>query len=270
MNKGIIVKPLNSVEEVFSTLTDVKKDQNINRYRSPYVYRGLSNIKYKLQTSLDRNCNTHQEELEKCILRSFTKYASILENPHLINSEWLQLIIGQHHGLPTRMMDWTCSSLVALHFAVSEESLADLDDHGCAIWAVNVEETNTLLPKKYQDILTKEKAGMFTTDMLKGIKLSDYDEDMSNNSFIMLEPPSIDERIVNQYSYFSVIPKGIQDFDQFLNDHTSETIKYTISKDLRWQIRDTLDTMNINERIMFPGYDGICKWLKRHYFCKKE
>lgn len=259
---------LNKVEDVFSVLSTVKEQPDIKRFRSPYVYRGLSDVSFKLETSLKRNCDTHQEDLEKCILRNFTKYASILENPHLFNSEWLQLIIGQHHGLPTRMLDWTCSPLVALHFAVSEDSLGQLDQHDCAIWKINVDEINKLLPTTYQKILKEEQSGMFTTEMLKNIKLKDYDVDMSDKSFIMLEPPSIDERIVNQYSYFSVTPTGIHDLDQFLADNTNDTVKYIISSDIRWQIRDTLDTMNINERIMFPGYDGICKWLKRHYFCR--
>ena len=265
MNPPII---LNTVEDVFRELPIISEHPDIKRYRSHYLYRGLPNSKYDLRTSLERNCGGQQEKLEKCILRNFAKYASIIENPYLINSVWQQLIVGQHHGLPTRMLDWTCSSLVALHFAMAEESLKELDQHDCAIWAINVDEINDLLPADYKAILDKEQARMFTTDMLKNITLDKYDSDMGDKAFIILEPPSIDERIVNQYSYFSVMPTGIKDFEAFLKNKTSKSFQYIISKDIRWQLRDTLDNMNINERIMFPGYDGLCKWLKRYYFSR--
>ena len=263
----ITEKRLTSVEEVFAAFSDIPEDPTIKRFRSPYMYRGLSNADYKLQTSLDRTCGRNLK-LEKCILRNFTKYASIIENPYLVNSEWRQLIVGQHHGLPTRLLDWTYSSLVALHFATSEDSLKDLDQHDCAIWAIDLAETNSMLPPAYKKILHDEEAWVFTTEMFEKnkITLDKYDIDMADNAFVMLEPPSIDERIVNQYSYFSVTPAEITNLDQFLDNKTQNTIKYIISKDIRWQIRDTLDTMNINERIIYPGYDGLCQWLKRHYF----
>lgn len=46
------------------------------------------------------------------------------------------------------------------------------------------------------------------------------------------------------------------------------TVKYIIDKSLRWKIRDMLDRMNINERMIYPGLDGLSAWLKRHYYVK--
>ena len=91
---------------------------------------------------------------------------------------------------------------------------------------------------------------------------------MEKNSIVLIEPPSIDQRIINQYSYFSVIPKEIKDIEEFLEVNTSNTVKYTIDKSLKWRIRDMLDQMNINERIAYPGLDGLTRWIKRHYYVK--
>ena len=103
--------------------------------------------------------------------------------------------------------------------------------------------------------------------------LNRYDSDMGTASMVFLEPPSIDQRIIGQYSYFSIIPSRIENLqddtgiETFL-DETQNTVKYIISTDLKWRIRDMLDQMNINERILFPGLDGIISWMKRHYYVR--
>ena len=49
---------------------------------------------------------------------------------------------------------------------------------------------------------------------------------------------------------------------------TNNTVKYVIDKSLKWRIRDMLDQMNINERTIYPGIDGIAQWLARHYYVR--
>ncbi|MFR2604695.1 MAG: hypothetical protein ACLTAX_05190 [Waltera sp.] len=75
--------------------------------------------------------------------------------------------------------------------------------------------------------------------------LNRYDSDMGTASMVFLEPPSIDQRIIGQYSYFSIIPSRIENLqddtgiETFL-DETQNTVKYIISTDLKWRIRDML------------------------------
>lgn len=85
---------------------------------------------------------------------------------------------------------------------------------------------------------------------------------------VIVEPPSLDFRIVNQFSYFLVVPIDVDDVEEFLDKNTQNTIKYIINKDLRWRIRDMLDQLNVSERTMYPGFDGLSKWLGRYYFVK--
>ena len=221
-------------------------------------------------TTLSRNCKGKERELENPILRNFAKYASI-EDPELINSIWRQLIIGQHHGLPTRLLDWTYSPLIALHFATSGEDLWKSETKDGVIWEIDIEEFNSLLPFEYTDQLQKESAYLFTVDMLDKVvhRLEQYDIDMRDSAMVLIEPPSIDQRIINQYSYFSIVPQSMQDIEGFLGEYTNHTTKYIIDSSLKWRVRDMLDQLNINERIVFPGLDGIATWLKRHYYVKE-
>ncbi len=265
----IQTKHLVKIEEVLELINEQTYDSAIGRYRSSYLYRGMPNETYYLTTSLHLNCKEKHKELEKSILRNFTKYAAS-EEPLLDESVWRQLIIGQHHGLPTRLQDWTYSLLIGLHFSTSGERLANMEMHGGILWKIDVHEMNRLLPKRYQESLREEKTNLFTVEMLNelAVDLESYDADMGENSLVLLEPPSIDQRIINQYSYFAIIPSGMRDIEQFLADRTTHTVKYVIDKSLRWKIRDMLDRMNINERMIYPGLDGLSAWLKRHYYVK--
>ena len=96
----------------------------------------------------------------------------------------------------------------------------------------------------------------------------DKDMDMGNQSMVLIEPPFIDQRIINQYSYFSIIPSELDNIEDFLENKTSKTTKYIIDKSLKWRVRDMLDQMNMNERIAYPGLDGLTMWIKRHYHVK--
>lgn len=262
-------RTVSNLDELWGIISDQKYVNKLKRYRSSTLYRGLPRVSYHLETTLSRNSKGKSPAVEEPILRNFAKYASI-DDPSLDESVWRRLIIGQHHGLPTRLLDWTYSPLVALHFATSAESLAEMEDEDCAVWAIDIEELNSLLPLRYQDVLRRRSAYLFTVDMMNDLvgSLGDYDEDMREDSMVLLEPPSIDQRIISQYSYFSVVPKNMLDVEGFLDRRTNNTVKYVIDKSLKWRVRDMLDQMNINERVVFPGLDGLASWLKRHYYVK--
>ena len=267
--KRIPTKTLTSIDEVMMLIAEQGFDQEINRFRSSFLYRGLPDSAYYLQTTLQRNSKDKQAQVEKAILRNFAKYA-VSVDPQINESVWRQMVIGQHHGLPTRLMDWSYSPLVALHFATSGEDMKNMDMHDCAVWRIDVDEIHRLLPDSYRKILVRENAHLFTVPMLTEVtdSLDKYDKEMGEESLALLEPPSIDQRIINQYSYFSVMPQGITCMEAFLADYTKNTVRYVIGKELRWQVRDMLDKTNMNERIMFPGLDGLTAWMKRHYYVK--
>ena len=260
---------LTTIEDVMQLIVDQELNSKIDRYRSSYLYRGLPNVSYRLLTTLQRNCKNKQKEIENPILRNFAKYA-VFEDPQINESVWRQMVIGQHHGLPTRLLDWSYSPLVALHFATSGEDFGKMSEHDCVVWKIDIEEIHSLLPKRYRQSLTTEDAYLFTVDMLEQLTgdLNSYDSDMGDRSLVILEPPSIDQRIINQYSYFSITPSDILCMEEFFAKYTTKTTRYVISKDLRWQVRDMLDKVNISERTMFPGLDGLTSWLKRHYYVK--
>src|SRR5687768_5642446 len=106
--------------ETFGELMEVLFDSSWNptlaRFRSPYAFRGLAQGSYSLLTTLSR-LGGEFADMEPHVLRSFRKYA--LRNAVESDSVFHWLSLGQQHGLPTRLLDWTFSPFVALHFATA-------------------------------------------------------------------------------------------------------------------------------------------------------
>ncbi|PLX95360.1 MAG: FRG domain-containing protein [Desulfuromonas sp.] len=233
---------------------------DLGRFRSRFAFRGLSDARYQLATTLMR-LGGDSMTLEPHLLRNFKKYAhrSVVEG----DSFWHWLSVAQHYGLPTRLLDWTYSPYIALHFAT-----ANIERFNCdgAIWAVNYLKAHELLPLPLRQRLEEEGANVFTVEMLsETLRSLQALRHIRDKTVIFFEPPSIDDRIVNQYALFSVMSGVDQSMERWLQSHPELWRRIIIPAELKWEVRDKLDQANITERVLFPGLDGLSHWLKRHY-----
>jgi hypothetical protein len=228
-------------------------------HRSTDAYRGCSDAASDLSSGIVRIGG--DSELERQLMRAFRKYAAQDAVPH--DTDWDWLALGQHHGLPTRLLDWTYSPYVALHFATQNREKHDRDG---VVWCVDYVRTHELLPRPLREALAEEGANVFTTELLSeaspGLRdLEEYDEDF----VLFVEPPSFDARIVNQYALFSVISRPDTSVDEWIRAHDDLARRIVIPAELKPEVRDKLDQANITERVLFPGLDGISRWLARYY-----
>jgi hypothetical protein len=201
--------------------------------------------------------------VERNLVRNFRKYAE----RHAVrrDSTWNWLSLAQHHGLPTRLLDWSYSPLVAAHFATANAERYDRDG---VVWCVNFVETHRYLPETLRKLLEREGSEVFTVELLDSATdtLGDFVR-LADEPFVaFLEPPSFDERILGQWALFAVMSDPAARFDEWLERHPDVTARrVVVPADLKWEVRDRLDMAGINERTMFPGLDGLSRWLARYY-----
>lgn len=243
-----------------------------NPDRSRYAFRGVEDEKYRLCTSLMRlggEQDLHYgSKIEDDILHEFKEgaYHSITQYNDNDNV-WHILSRAQHYGLPTRLLDWTTSPYVALYFVTIDARKYDTDG---AIWRVDIEQVHNNLPPKLNEVSQQHRRSIYTTEMLNEVVPSlDSFSEMKNchgNFAVFFEPPPFDPRIINQSGFFSLMPDSNSLFDDWLKlSDKGKHSKIIIPKKLKRKIRNKLDQLNIIERMLFPGLDGLCDWLKRCY-----
>ena len=236
-------------------------NEALGRFRSPWAFRGLSDAAYPLDTTLIRLGGPFAQ-LEHHLLRNFTKYAhrDVVER----DSFWHWLSVAQHHGLPTRLLDWTHSPLVAAHFATCNTEKYTVDG---VVWCIDYERCHRRLPDRMKDILDREGANTFTTEMLARTlrSMAEFDAMAAKPFLLFFEPPSMDDRIINQFALFSVMSRSDLGLESWIADNPTLCRKIIVPAELKWEIRDKLDQSNITERVLFPGLDGLGDWLRRHY-----
>lgn len=266
------VTTIRSWSELQDMLFEDSWNEKIKRHRSKHVFRGHGRADFELASGLAR-LGERSNELEKHLLRNFRKYADSstrqvdsIPDSFAPSNFWHWMALAQHHGLPTRLLDWTYSPLVAMHFACCEQSNMDVDG---AIWKVDFDRTHELLPQPLRDILAEQGAHVFTDEMLSS-KLPGLDQLRASSidskaEILFFEPPSLSARIVNQFACFSVQIGRCQPMTDWLLRHPELTAKIIIPAELKWEIRDKLDQSNVSERVLFPGLDGLCSWLSRQY-----
>jgi hypothetical protein len=259
-----------SLGEFIDKVTPPCRDKASGRHRNYTIYRGVASNHSSLLTSLDRlggidppHTKVH---LEEHILRNFTRYGRPFISPAA--TVWEMLVTAQHHGVPTRLLDWTYSPLVAAHFA----SLAAGRTKERVIWQLDwrtIHEHFGLKPLAFLvsdlDEAIREKGFGSAWDFLNSKS--------SEKPFIcMLEPPALNDRIVAQSAAFTLCSDKTKSIDRILEENRlSDCLKkFVIQEDRADLFRDQLDLCAIDERRLFPGLDGIASEISRYYSAGSE
>lgn len=257
---------ITSLGELIDQVTPTEPDPKTGRHRDTGVYRGASDASHPLLTSLDRLGGVDPPHakagLEEHILRNFIRYSRPYFQTPPVN-EWELLVAAQHHGLPTRLLDWTYSPLVAAHFAT-------LDRHSRvdrAVWRLDWRKVHREFGFPELALLIQDLDELF----VKGGHFSPwslFNRDGREKPFAcMIEPPSLDARIVAQAAVFTLCSDKSRSFDEFLETHGlgDALTRFVIPAREVARVRDQLDLASVDERRLFPDLDGVAAQMHRYY-----
>jgi FRG domain-containing protein len=262
-----------SLGDLVDKVTPTEPDARTGRRRDTGIYRGASDACRPLLTSLDRLGGVSpphaKRDLEAHILRNFIRYS----RPHLpaapVN-DWEILVAAQHHGVPTRLLDWTYSPLVAAHFATTDAHVG----RDRAVWRLDWQQVHRAFKLPKLALLIEDLARTFGSEgrpftpwtLFDAANTSDASA-KARDFACMIEPPSLDARVIAQAAVFTLCTDTSRSFDAFLEAHglSSALTKFVIPEAEAARFRDQLDLVGIDERRVYPDLDGVAEGLRRYY-----
>ena len=257
-----------TIGQLLDELTPDEPDPRTGRWRDTGVYRGSTSAGWPLLTSLDRLGGTApahtKRELEAHVLRSFIRYSRpYFSGPN--HSDWELLVAAQHHGVPTRLLDWSYSPFVAAHFATATHVELERDR---AVWRLDWQRMHETFGLPRLALLLQEVEQLLGESGQVSTPWTLFERDRNARPFAcMIEPPSLDARIVAQSAAFTLTSDTSRPFDAFLEAHGlgDALTCYVIPADLVPRVRDQLDLVGMDERRLFPDLDGVAARIRRYY-----
>ena len=196
-----------------------------------WVFRGVRQASYELVPKIGRpESGYYHRDLEKTLFYKFRNQAAAYVSAKPKNDlEWL--VLAQHHGLPTRLLDWTENLAASAYFAVEIEGRKG----DAAIYA-------TKLPREIQTSEFIATKGIFKIDEVT-----------------VFYSPSVSSRITAQRALFTAHPLPTEAY------RPDELIKISISKEFCVQLKLLLDQLGVCRATLFPDLDGTCETLAWHH-----
>ncbi|EAR62092.1 FRG domain-containing protein [Neptuniibacter caesariensis] len=225
-----------------------------------WAFRGQRDAEWHLESSLTRRLRMfvpadQWADREQRAIRVFKRKAHyFLNDTSALKDDFRCLALMQHHGAPTRLLDFTKSPYVASYFALQSCTTP------AAVYAVNTpalwhEATPPGLPQMTRDAI----------DPRNSDSLSRYY--LSNQYPIVWpgEPWSMDRRIVAQAGTFMLPGRIDVSVEQLLNEYEYEEpilAKIILNPEIRKEAMEALYRMNISSATLFPDLDGLARSIQ--------
>lgn len=234
-----------SIEDYLKLIKQNKEENIKSGNFEDFLFRGQT-VDFPLIPKLCRlKAKGDLLEVEKLLLQEFKRTNPLLIDVHRPMDDWDYLTLGQHFGLPTRLLDWSNNALTALWFATGEVNTEEeKEELHSVIWM--------LMPHPKDFDLNLEQVHPFDVPQTR-----------------LVRPRIIKQRINNQSGVFSVLSSQEILEKRYMTESDSfdkQLIKVKIPSIRLAEIRTDLNTMGVNAFSIFPELEGLCTYLQWRYF----
>jgi FRG domain len=247
---------INSVPHFVSEVVNLSAKENQKLW-----YRGLSKSSYPLTPMIGRplkyagNKLPYEKQSEKNILHRFRRRAYPHTGRTITAGE--AIFMARHHGLPTRLLDWTANALFSLYFACHKHR-----DHNGKIWAMlrRSDENNDIDAFTLAQIETEKK-------------LFNYRKsgDSQDHAIKIIHPFYNTPRLLAQDGVFTIHSHPEKSMEDYANDSTvsfkEENLDivrlywWCVPKDNKVTILKGLSGLGVTRRSVYPDLDGVAQSL---------
>lgn len=247
------------IESVESFLREIRSFAGIDMFAA--YFRGEPQSSEALLPSIGRRqfyagrSMTFNERQERAMLRRFRRHA--YTHFGRVPNEWETLFLARHHGLPTRLLDWTANPLVALYFAAfheNDEITYRGENSKTATIKLQLDGTVWAMQARGRD----DELDVFDPAVspleVRGIRL--------------VQPFHPTQRMTAQAGVFTLHGEPWSDVvkqagTQFAgNDLDIAKLKrWTVASDCKTRIIVDLERLAVNSRTLFPDLEGLAKGL---------
>lgn len=240
---------VNSVSELIISIFNHREI-----FKKPVWYRGHSDKAWELCPLIFRNNPERGQKYEMNLIKKFKQDATLLVNTLPTNLyEWL--FIMRHHGVPTRLLDWTESPLVGMYFTVNEDKNKDKDG---VLWALSPLDLNKQGGREHDP----ENLPSFGEDEeMRSYKPEQYSQETKSEMLpIAFIAPRNTQRMQSQLSVFTIYHRNKIAIDKI--DDESHIWRYIIPSSAKEKIKKELEALNFGKFQIFPELDQVGEKLR--------
>jgi hypothetical protein len=220
--------------------------------KGPIWYRGHANAKWELKPHYDR---LKKPINETELFGRFRQNANLLlTQPPTKPNDFGWMFLMQHYGVPTRLLDWTESPLVALYFAIDDKNPDNLK-RDAALWV--------LYPNELNKHSTAESSYIpsFEDEWLANYSVEQYSKGKDNGILpIAAIATRNNPRIQAQLGVFTI--SHLKKVAVEKVEDGKHCVKLVIPKESKAKLKEELRTLGISRFQIFPELSSIGESLK--------